>query len=128
MPDTPRLRPHPEERLASPVQLVDLTAAAAELRHEPHAAVAGHRQIAVFRSGPVTLLAFAFEADGILKEHQTDGVVTIHALSGHLRIIVDEEAFELTAGRLLALAPHTRHTVLALAPSDMLLTVHKSTL
>jgi len=128
MPDSTRLRPHPEERLASPVQLVDLPAAAAALRREAHAPVAGHRQIAVFRSGPVTLLAFAFDADGILKEHQTDGVVTIHALTGHLRVIVDEEAYELTAGRLLALAPNTRHTVLALAPSDMLLTVHKGNL
>lgn len=125
MPDSTRLRPHPEDRLASPVQLIDLPATSAALRREPHAPVAGHRQIAVFRRGPVTLLTFAFDTDGILKEHQTDGVVTIHALTGHLRVIVDEDAFELTAGRLLALAPSTRHTVLALEPSDMLLTVHK---
>ncbi|HWA58679.1 MAG TPA: hypothetical protein VG692_15575 [Gemmatimonadales bacterium] len=125
MPDSARLRPHPEDRLAAPVQLVDLPAAAAALRGEAHPAVAGHRQIAVFRHGPVTLVTFAFEPQGILKEHQTDGVVTIHALTGHLRVVADEDAYDLTAGRLMALAPNIPHTVLALTASEMLLTIHK---
>lgn len=125
MPDPNRLRPHPEDRLASPLQLVDLPATAAALRREPHDAVAGHRQIAVFRHGPVTLLSFVFEPDGLLKEHQADGVVTIHVLSGHLRVITADAAYDLTAGRLLAVAPHVPHTVIAVLASEMLLTVHK---
>jgi quercetin dioxygenase-like cupin family protein len=120
-----RLRPHPEDRLAAPVQLIDLPASAAALRREPHGPVAGHRQIAVFRHGPVTLLSFVFEPDGILKEHKAEGVVTILTLSGHLRVVAEEEAYDLTAGRLLALAPNVPHTVMAVAASEMLLTVHR---
>jgi quercetin dioxygenase-like cupin family protein len=120
-----RLRPPPEDRLATPVQLIDLPESAARLRQEPHHAVGGHRQIAVFRHGPVTLLSFAFDPDGILKEHKADGVVTILALSGHLRVVAEDEPFDLTAGRLLALAPNVVHSVMAVTASEMLLTVHR---
>jgi len=125
MSDAARLRPHPEERLAAPVQLIDLPATAAALRRESHAAVAGHRQIAVFRRGPVTLVTFTFEPDGVLKEHRADGVLTIHALTGHLRVVAEEETYDLTAGRVLALAPNVPHTVMAVTASEMLLTVVK---
>ncbi len=89
-----RLRPHPEDRLASPVQVVDLAAAAAELRAELHAPVAGHRQIAVVRHGPVTIIQFVFDEGGLLKQHRADGVVTIHVLEGRLQVIVDDDARE----------------------------------
>lgn len=128
VPAPDRLRQHPEDRLAAPVQLVDLTETATALRSEAHNSVAGHRQIAVYRHGPVTIVSFVFEPDGILKEHSADGVVTILALSGHIRVIAEEQAYDLTAGRLLALAPEIPHTVMAVKASEMLLTVHKGAL
>lgn len=124
MSPTDRLRVHPEDRLASPVQAMDLAATAQKLRSEAHAAVEGHRQIAVFRHGPVTVLLFVFDQEGFLKEHRTEGVVNIQVLSGRLQVVADEEVRELGAGGLLALAPGIPHTVRALAPSEMLLTVH----
>jgi quercetin dioxygenase-like cupin family protein len=126
MPTSDRLRPHPEDRLHSTVQLIDLPQTAAALRQESHPAIAGHRQIAVFRQGPVSLLSFVFDPNGLLKEHKTDGVVTILVLSGHLQVLADGQQHDLTAGRLLALAPNVSHTVLALTGSEMLLTVHRS--
>ncbi len=121
-----RLRTPPDERLAAPVQLVDLPATSAALQAEPHAAVAGHRQIAVYRRGPVTLVSFLFETGGSMHEHQTDGVVTIDVRSGHLAVIANGMSYELMAGQLLALAPNVSHTVEARAPSEMLLTVHRT--
>lgn len=122
---TDRLRIHPEDRLAAAVQVVSLATTSARLRAELHAAVAGHRQIAVFRHGPVTMLQFVFEAGGLLKEHQADGVVTIHALKGRLLVIADEEPHELGPGELVALAPGVPHSVRAIGASEMLLTVHR---
>ena len=119
-----RLRPHPEDRLAAPVQVVDLAAAAAELRAEAHAPVAGHRQIAVVRHGPVTIIQFVFDEGGLLKQHRAEGVVTIQVLSGRLQVVVDEEAREVGPDELMALAPGVPHSVVALRPTDMLLTVH----
>lgn len=120
-----RLRPRPEDRMDPAIQMVDLTATAAALRGEPHNAVAGHRQMAVFRHGPVTLVSFVFEPNGVVKEHKADGVVTILCLSGHLRVVAEDDAYDLTAGRLLALGPNVPHTVMAMTASEMLLTVHK---
>lgn len=121
-----RLRTPPEERLAAPVQLVDLSATTTALRAEAHLPVAGHRQIAVYRQGPVTLVSFLFDPAGIMKEHRADGVVTIHVLSGHLQVTATDHTYELTAGCLLALGPNVSHTVLAMATSEMLLTVHRT--
>lgn len=120
-----RLRVHPEERLAAPVQRIDLAASARQLRSEAHAPVSGHRQIAVYRHGPVTLLHFVFEQGGIMKEHSAEGVVTMHGLTGHLVVVAEEEAYDLTPGQVIALAPAIRHTVRALEPSEMLLSVHR---
>lgn len=120
-----RLRPHPEDRLAASVQVVDLVEAAAKLRAEPHAAVSGHRQIAVVRHGPVTIILLLFDTGGLLQEHSADGVVTIQVRTGRLKVVVDEEAREVGSGELVALAPGVPHSVLALEPSEMLLTVHR---
>ena len=119
-----RLRQHPDHRLASPVQTTNLAAVAARLRAEPHASVAGHRQLAIVRHGPVTVILFAFETNGQIKRHRAEGAVTIHVLAGRLEVVVNDESRELAAGDLLALAPGLPHSVRALASSDMLLTVH----
>ncbi len=118
-----RLREHPQERFAGPAHSIDLTIAAAALRAEPHAAVAGHRQIALYRQGPLTQVLFLFDAGGHLKEHRADGVVTIHVLSGRLSVRVADAAHELAAGQLVVLPPNTSHTVMAPVPAEMLLTV-----
>ena len=106
--------------------MVDLATTATQLAAEPHDSIGGHRQIAVFRHGPVTVLLFSFQPDGLLKEHQTDGVVTILSLAGRLAITAQDKVIELAPGQLLALAPGVAHSVRALDASRMLLTVHQT--
>lgn len=125
MPSSDRLREHPEDRLAAPVQFVDLAAAATALRAEPHAAIAGHRQKAIARHGPVTVILFVFEPDGFLKEHRAEGEVVIQLLRGRLLVTADEDAHTMGPGSLLVMAPGMLHSVRALEAADMLLTVHR---
>lgn len=120
-----RLREHPEDRLAASAQLVDLFAMADILRAEAHASVAGHRQMAVARHGPVTSILYAFELNGMLKEHHADGEVLLQVLRGRLDITVGQAVHTMGAGTLLALAPGVPHSVRALQATDMLLTVHR---
>jgi quercetin dioxygenase-like cupin family protein len=122
-PEEDRLRAHPTDRLDAVVQRVDLVEAAATLRAEAHAAVSGHRQLAVVRHGPFSMILFAFEPGGYMKEHQADGEVIVHVLRGLLSVTVAAEEVTLTAGQLLALAPGQRHAVRALEESDMLLCI-----
>lgn len=118
-----RLRTHPKDRLGEPVRTIDLVKAASALRAEPHAPVAGHRQIVLVRRGPVSLILFAFEADGFLKEHRADGEVVIQTLTGRLEVTARGDVIALEAGHALSLAPGQPHSVRALEVSDMLLTV-----
>lgn len=118
-----RLRTHPKDRLAEPVRKIDLAEAAAALRAESHAPVAGHRQIVLVRRGPVSLILFAFEPDGFLKEHRAGGEVVIQTLRGRLEVTAGEDVIALDSGQALSLAPGQVHSVRALEASDMLLTV-----
>lgn len=118
-----RLRTHPRDRLAAPVQHIALHEAAARLRAEPHAPVGGHRQVTLVKRGPFTLILFLFEPDGLLKEHRTEGEVSIHVLTGRLEVTVASEVYRLGAGELVSLAPGQTHAVRGLEASEMLLTV-----
>jgi quercetin dioxygenase-like cupin family protein len=118
-----RLRIHPKERLSGDVQHVDLSAAASRLRAEPHAATHGHRQVALVRHGPVSVLLFVFDPGGELKEHRTDGEVTIQVLTGELKVTFDEGSAVIGRGELLSLRPGQAHAVRAVEASEMLLTI-----
>lgn len=118
-----RLREHPVERLAPPVQRIDLAAAVRQLRAEAHASTAGHRQVALVRRGPVSLILFVFEPGGLLKEHRTEGEVTIQVLAGRLAVTAGAETVDLGAGELVSLAPGQAHAVRAQEAGEMLLTV-----
>lgn len=124
MPESTRLRTHPQQRFDAPAHLLDLGSIAESLRAEAHEAVSGHRQIAIYKHGQATIVLYAFEARGEMPAHDTEGVVTIHVLSGGLRVTVDGATHDVGPGQVLALAPGVRHSVHATQPGEMLLTVH----
>ncbi len=124
MPESARLRTHPQQRFDAPAHLLDLGSIAETLRAEQHDAVSGHRQIAIYKHGQATLVLYAFEAGGEMPAHDTEGVVTIHVLSGELSVTVGTTTHDVGSGQVLALAPGVRHSVRASEPGEMLLTVH----
>lgn len=75
------------------------------------------------RHGPLSMILFAFDKGGSLKEHKADGEVIIHVLRGQLSVTVAAEEVVLSAGQLLALAPGQRHSVQAIDETDMLLCI-----
>lgn len=118
-----RLRPHPRERFAGPTQYLDLNEAARKLRAEPHEGIDGHRQVALGHRYGLTLLLFTFEPGGVLKEHDADGVTTIHALNGSLDVMVEGEKRPLKGGELLVIAPNVPHALAARESSTVLVSV-----
>lgn len=118
-----RLREHPRDRLALPVQHIGIREAVAHLRAEPHAPVAGHRQVTLVKRGPFTLMLFLFEPGGLLKEHSAEGEVSIQVLTGRLEVTVDAREYQVGPGELISLAPGQPHSVRGLESSEMLLTV-----
>ena len=118
-----RLRTPPNERFRSAQHRFDLHEAAHALCEEAHRGLQEHRQETLYKSGDATIALFVFNAGAGLPPHVTQGVVTIHALKGHLRVTAEGEQHDLRANQLLILAPGVEHDVHAEQESDMLLTV-----
>lgn len=119
-----RLRPPPSKRFEGPSHMFDLDEVARNLRAEDHPSRHGHRQMTLFQRDHITHVVFVFDEGGDLAEHSAPGLVTIHAHSGRIRVTENEKTHELSAGKLLVLAPDVPHAVEATEPSVMLLTVH----
>jgi len=122
--DAERLRPHPDERFADPVQSIELGAARAQLVAEAAAAPHRHRQKTLIRFGGTTVALFHFSQGSGLPEHLTHGIVTIHVLEGHLTVHAQNQTHALPAGQILVLAKNIKHDVQADKETFMLLTVH----
>lgn len=119
-----RLRPPPAVRNRGAELAIDLAATARALREEPHPAKDGHRQIGLLHREHLRIVLFAFDRGGRLPQHQAPGLVTIHALTGRLRVTTPSTTHELEAGQMLVLERDVAHDVEAPEESEMLLMVH----
>ena len=79
------------------------------------------RTLAKYADFRVVLIAFA--ADARIREHRTEGRISIHVLSGHVQLRASGRTFNLRAGGLLALDHGVPHDVHALEESAILLTI-----
>lgn len=66
----------------------------------------------------------ALTESSTLGEHENPGEATVHVLYGRVRLDAGDDSWEGRRGDLL-IAPATRHSVTALEPSVILLTVSK---
>ena len=122
-PRNDRLRPHPAERFSSPQHQYNLGVAVAKLREEMRSGEAGHRQQSLYKHGGISISLFLFGRLTRLPPHRVKGVVSIHVLKGHLRIMAEGESHDLLSSDLLVLGPGIEHDVVAHQESEMLLTV-----
>jgi quercetin dioxygenase-like cupin family protein len=58
-----------------------------------------------------------------IPEHQTTGRISVHVLSGHIRLTASGRTFDLRSGSVLALDQETPHAIEALQESAFLLTI-----
>jgi quercetin dioxygenase-like cupin family protein len=124
MPSTERrVRPAPRDRFAGTEHLFNLAAEAEKLHAERLIPRNGHRQITLFRADGVAIVLFDFEANGFLKDHRADGIVTVQVLSGEIVMTTAKDTYVMPAGSLLARAPNVEHDVRASSASRLLLTV-----
>jgi quercetin dioxygenase-like cupin family protein len=121
-----RLREHPVARGIGDSQTLDIAAALELLRAEEHPAVHGHRQVTLFHRPPLTLVLFAFDADGLLPEHVAQRMVSIQVIDGSLTVQAAGVDHVLEAQQILLLDAAVAHSVRAGRPSAMLLTVYQA--
>ncbi|MBA2664378.1 MAG: hypothetical protein H0U74_18965 [Bradymonadaceae bacterium] len=119
-----RLRTHPAERFAAAEQVLDIEEIHEQLMSEPHPGLAGHRQIAILKKGPLTQVYFVFDEGGCMPDHSADGLVTIYAIDGEFAVTTAAARHILEPNMVLVLEPGIEHRVDALMPGRMLLTVY----
>ena len=79
------------------------------------------RTLVKYEDVRVVLIALGAEAG--MPEHKAEGRITIHVLSGHIRVKASGRTFSLRAGGILALDHGVSHDVYALEESALLLTI-----
>ncbi len=114
-------RPHPQT-MAAPYMEFDLARELDQLRLEPEWQ-SGHNARTLAKYDDLRIVLAALKAGARLPEHHADGRISVHVLTGHIKVRAAGRTFDLTAGRLLALERALPHEVEALEESAFLLTI-----
>jgi quercetin dioxygenase-like cupin family protein len=114
-------RPHTPS-MAEPFMEFDLPAEIHRLKAEVTWSTGQNaRTLVKYDDFRVVLIALAPEAR--MPDHKTEGRITMHVLSGHIRLRASGRTFNLRTGGVLALDHDVAHDVLALEESAILLTI-----
>ena len=94
-----------------------------ELRAEEAYVREGHTARTLVRQPDLRVVLIAIRGGGRIAEHEAEESVSVHTISGALRLRLPDRAVDLPAGSLLALAPGVRHEVEAAVDSAFVLTL-----
>ena len=106
----------------------DLATADRAMREEDAYMREGHTARTLTREQDLRIVLIVMKAASRIAEHRTNQTVSIHALSGHLRLHIPNRTVDLPAGQLLVLERGLHHDVEAVVESAFLLTMgwHKA--
>lgn len=94
-----------------------------ELRAEPQYTQTGHTSRTLVRAKDQRVVLSVLAAEARIPQHQAPGTVSIHVLSGKLRLALPTDTKEVSAGELLVLEGGLPHDVTALNDAAFLLTL-----
>ena len=121
--------PHPAARrrahappMAEPLMEFDLPAEIDRLRAETTWST-GQNAKTLVKYDDLRVVLTALRAKARIPEHKTEGRISVHVLSGHLRLRAGGRTFSLRAGSLLTLDHGVPHDVEALEESAFVLTI-----
>jgi quercetin dioxygenase-like cupin family protein len=120
-PEAGHKRPHTPP-LASSFLEFDLTAEITHLHSEP-TWTTGHNARTLVKYDDLRVVVVTLRAQARMPEHKTDGRISVHVLSGHIRLSASGRTFDLRPGRLLALDRGVPHGIEALEESAFILTI-----
>jgi quercetin dioxygenase-like cupin family protein len=77
----------------------------------------------LFKKHDLRVVLISMQSDARMKEHHTDGTLSLHVLKGEIRVSVNGKPHDLSTGTLFTLAASIRHDVEARNDSVFLLTI-----
>jgi quercetin dioxygenase-like cupin family protein len=108
--------------MASPFLEFDLAAEVNQLRGET-AWNTGRNARTLMKHPDFRVVLTALRANARIPEYTTDGRISVHMLSGHIRLNASGRTFDLRPGSLVALEQGSPHDIEALEESAFLLTI-----
>ena len=81
------------------------------------------RGVALTKEGSLRVVLTALRRGATMEEHQAPGPAVVQVLEGRVRIGLDGEDTELSAGSAVAFDAHVRHRVEAMDDSAILITI-----
>lgn len=120
-PEPGHRRPHAAP-MASPFLEFDLAAEVNRLRGETTWST-GRNARTLVKYDDLRVVLTALQANVRIGAHKSDGRVSVHLVSGHLRLNAAGRMFDLRPGSLVALDRGTTHDIEALEESAFLLTI-----
>jgi quercetin dioxygenase-like cupin family protein len=112
--------PHP---MTGTALTFNLATEAEALKEEPPWQQSGHNAKTLIKHPDVRVVLIRLRAGARMQEHKTDQCVTIHTLSGSLRLHLPDRVIDLQTGALIALDHTVVHDVEAVEESVFLLTL-----
>ena len=100
----------------------DLNGEIERLRNED-AWQGGRNSKTLVKNADFRIVLTVLQANSRLHEHKAAGRISVQTVAGHIRIHVEDNVIDLSAGHLLALDRALLHDVLALENSAFLLTI-----
>ena len=119
--DLTHRRPHAPPT-ASAFLEVDLMREVHQL-HEEASWHTGHNARTLLKYDDLRVVLIALKANMRIPEHKAEGRISVHMLSGHIRLKASSRTFDLHVGNFLALDQGSPHDVEALEDSAFLLTI-----
>lgn len=119
--EPPHRRPHAPP-MGSPFLEFDLAVEVDRLRREPTWNT-GQNARTLVKYDDLRVVLTVLAAGAHIPEHQTRGRISVHVLSGHIRLTASGRTFELRPGSVLALDQGAPHAIEALHESAFLLTI-----
>jgi len=109
--------------LIGPLLTLDLAAEIEQLRQEEPWKTTSRNAKTLVKYADLRVVLITMKAGTRMEGHKADGSISIHALTGKLRLHLSEQTVEVPVGRLLTLERALPHDVEALEDSSFLLTI-----
>ena len=111
-----------EQQTANYVKAFDLSAEVATLKsRKPWPQKLTSNML--LKSADLRILLIAMESGARMEEHHSDGRISIQVLEGSVRMSVQQQVKEVSAGQLLAMDRSIMHDIGALEDTVLLLTI-----
>jgi quercetin dioxygenase-like cupin family protein len=114
-------RPHAPP-MASPFLEFNLATEVDQL-HDEATWSTGRNARTLIKYDDLRVVLTAMQANTHIAQHKTEGRITVHLLSGHMRLSASGRTFDLRPGSLVALDQGISHDIEALEESAFLLTI-----